>query len=142
MRTMLVRAVVAAALLVLSLQVVPASRAAAPPGTAAAWAMNASIIEACSCQMFCPCYFSTRPSAGHDGHGESGHYCRFNMGYKINKGWSGEWAEVTFDPTVTKEQRDAIAPILLQHVYPVKWKTFTLGAVTPTEGAARAACRR
>ena len=29
-----------------------------------AWAFNATIIEACSCTMFCPCYFSTIPS-GH-----------------------------------------------------------------------------
>ena len=27
-----------------------------------AWALNATIIEACSCTMFCPCYFSTIPS--------------------------------------------------------------------------------
>ena len=29
------------------------STAAAPD-----WALNATIIEACSCTMFCPCYFS------------------------------------------------------------------------------------
>ena len=33
------------------------------------WAMNASIIEACSCPMFCQCYFNTSP-AGHSGHGD------------------------------------------------------------------------
>lgn len=113
------------------------------------WAMNATIIEACSCPMFCQCYFNTKP-AGHAGHGGPAmaeHFCRFNMGYKVNKGSYGdvkldgamfwiagdlgsdfsmgqtEWAEVTFDPSVTKEQRQALA-VALSHVYPVKWKSF------------------
>jgi hypothetical protein len=123
--------------------------AAQPDKTAANWAMNATIIEACSCPMFCQCYFNTKP-AGHAGHGGSGmaeHYCRFNMGYKVNKGNYGDvkldgamfwiagdlggdfsmgntdWAEVTFDPLVTKEQREGLATVL-SHVYPVKWKSF------------------
>src|SRR5687768_1531497 len=51
----------------------------------AAWSMNATIIEACTCTMFCPCYFSTVPSA--HGHGPMAeHYCRFNMGYRVNRG--------------------------------------------------------
>ena len=59
---------------------------------AAPWSLNATIIEACSCQMFCPCYFSTKPAPEHAGHGggmAGSHYCRFNMGYKVNKGNSG-----------------------------------------------------
>jgi len=145
----------AAAYFLASAAGVPASVAAqAKPGTPP-WSLNATIIEACSCQMFCPCYFSTKPAPEHAGHGGAmgagTHYCRFNMGYKVNKGSSGpvkldgakfwiagdlgddfgdgeaEWAEVTFDPSVTKEQRDAIAPILLKHVYPLKWKAFTVG---------------
>jgi hypothetical protein len=36
-----------------------------------------------------------------------------------------DWAVLTFDPSVTKEQRDAIAAIL-GHVYPVKWNSFTV----------------
>jgi hypothetical protein len=52
---------------------------------AAGWSLNATIIEACSCPMFCPCYFSTVPS-GH-GHGSVvEHFCRFNMGYRVNQG--------------------------------------------------------
>jgi hypothetical protein len=140
--------------------------AQAKAGAAApTWSINATIIEACSCQMFCPCYFSTKPAPDHAGHGgmAGGHYCRFNMGYKVNKGSSGgvkfdgarfwiagdlgddfgdgeaEWAEVTFDPSVTKEQRDAIAPILLKHVYPLKWKAFTVGADAPVEWTATTA---
>src|SRR5258706_14347045 len=104
-----------------------AAFAAAGPADTPEWAMNATIIEACSCTMFCPCYFSTVPS-GH-GHMEADHYCRFNMGYRINKGSFGDvkldgvkfwiagdlgadfskgasWAEITFEPSVTKEQRD------------------------------------
>src|SRR5262247_699399 len=54
------------------------------------WAMNATIIEACSCTMFCPCYFSTVPT-GHGAHGAGGeHYCKFNMGYRVNRGTFGD----------------------------------------------------
>jgi len=141
--------------------------AQAKPADAAPWSLNATIIEACSCQMFCPCYFSTKPAPeGHShGAGMAGgmSYCRFNMGYKVNKGSSGpvkldgakfwiagdlgddfgdgeaEWAEVTFDPSVTKEQRDAIAPILLKHVYPLKWKAFSVGQDAPVEWSATTA---
>jgi hypothetical protein len=127
------------------------------------WSLNATVIEACSCSMFCPCYFSTKPSpgqtghSGHEGHAASGHYCRFNIAYKVNRGRYGnvslagaklwiagdlgddfgdgetEWAEVTFDPAVTKEQREGIAAILVGPVYPWKWKSFTVGKDAPIE---------
>ena len=35
-----------------------------PAAAAPVWSMNASIVEACSCPMFCQCYFSPAP-AGH-----------------------------------------------------------------------------
>jgi hypothetical protein len=113
-----------------------------------AWSLNATIIEACSCTMFCPCYFSTEPSA--HAHGSMAeHYCRFNNAYRVNQGnfrnvslngvkfWiagdlgadfskGAEWAEITFEPAVSKEQRDAITTIV-PHVYPVTWKSFTVG---------------
>ena len=117
----------------------------------AEWWFNATIIEACSCPMFCQCYFATRP-AGHTGHhdGMEEHYCRFNMAYRVNKGSYGtvkldgalfwlagdlggdfsqgrtDWVEATFDPSVTKEQRDGITAILLGAVYPVKWNSVTV----------------
>jgi hypothetical protein len=121
------------------------------------WSFNATIIEACSCTMFCPCYFSTVPS-GH-GHGSMvEHYCRFNMGYRVNQGnfkgvnlagakfWlagdlgadfskGANWAEITFDPAVTKAQRDAITTIV-PNVYPVTWKAFTVGADAPIDWTA------
>lgn len=159
-RCVALAAAIAALGFVLSVGAGRTSAAQAKPSGAAPWSLNATIIEACSCQMFCPCYFSTKPAPAHAGHGTpmgGTHYCRFNMGYKVNKGSSGpvkldgaklwiagdlgddfgdaetEWAEVTFDPSVTKEQRDAIAPILLKHVYPWKWKAFTVGADAPVE---------
>src|SRR5436853_277572 len=129
-----------------------ASAAAADPKEAAkqpAWNMNATAIEACSCPMFCQCYFSTEP-AGHSGHEGAAqeHYCRFTNAYKVNKGSFGatkldgakfwiagdlggdfskgqmDWAVVTFDPSVTETQRTGIKQIL-SHVYPVKWNSFT-----------------
>ena len=126
------------------------------------WSINATIIEACSCPMFCQCYFMTKP-AGHSHHGGSSmveHYCRFNMAYKVNKGSYGnvkldgakfwlagdlgsdfsegqtDWVEVTFDPSVTKEQRDGIAAILLGAVYPVKWKSVNVAKDATVEWSA------
>ena len=124
------------------------------------WSMNATMIEACSCPMFCQCYFNPEPAV-HPSHGggihaghEGGHYCRFNIAGKVNKGsykgtdltgakyWiagdlgshfgSGEtdWAVVTFDPSVTKEQREGIATIVGK-VYPVKWASFAVGTDAP-----------
>jgi len=127
------------------------------------WSMNATIIEACSCPMFCQCYFNSKPAghamaAGHEGHGAE-HYCRANNVYRVNKGthagikldgakfWltmdlgddfsDGEfdWAIITFDPSVTPEQRVGIKAILAQ-VYPVKWKSFTQAADLPIEWTA------
>ena len=135
----------------------------APKGAAPNWSFNATIIEACSCPMFCQCYFSSEPAghamAGeHAGHG-SEHFCKFNNAFRVNKGtfagtkldgakfWvSGDlgaefsdgemdWAVLTFDPSVTKEQRDGIAAIL-GHVYPVKWKSFTVASDAAMEWTA------
>ena len=122
-------------------------------GKTPAWNMNASIIEACSCPMFCQCYFATKPAAhasaagDHASHGgDSEHFCRANNVFKVNKGSYGKtkldgakfwaamdlgddfsdgtmkWAVITFDPAVTKEQREGIATIL-GALYPVKWET-------------------
>jgi len=116
------------------------------------WSMNATIIEACSCPMFCQCYFNPEPAghSGHSSHGETEHFCKFNNAIQVNKGSYGEvkldgakfwvagdlggdfsmgkmeWAELTFDKSVTKEQREAVAAIL-GHLYPVKWGSFTMG---------------
>ena len=64
---------------------------------ASEWAMNATIIEACSCPMFCQCYFNTKPAghaghgehAGHGDHGGGDHFCRFNNAFKVNRGHAG-----------------------------------------------------
>jgi hypothetical protein len=120
------------------------------------WSMNATIIEACSCPMFCQCYFDTKP-ASHGSHGGAGeHFCRFNNAFRVNRGSFGDtrldgakfwvagdlggdftmgkmdWAVLHFDPSVTKAQRDGIAQIL-GHVYPVKWNSFTMGQDAPIE---------
>src|ERR1700745_1539379 len=51
--------------------------------------MTASYIEACSCDMFCPCYFNTH-STNHMGMGEhtaEEHFCRANLVLKVDKGY-------------------------------------------------------
>jgi len=118
------------------------------------WSMNATIIEACSCPMFCQCYFNDKPAghgehAGHS-HGEGGeHFCKFNNAYRVNHGHYGgtkldgakfwiagdlggdfskgqmDWATLTFDPAVTPAQREGIKAIA-NNIYPVKWNSFSV----------------
>jgi hypothetical protein len=134
------------------------------PKPAADWSMNATIIEACSCPMFCQCYFNPEPAAhsGHGGHGEGGdHFCKFNNAYKVNKGNYGatkldgakfwvagdlggdfskgqmDWAVLTFDPAVTPAQREGITAAL-GALYPVKWNSFTVAPDAKVEWSASA----
>jgi hypothetical protein len=112
------------------------------------WAANVSVIEACSCPMFCQCYFNTKP-AGHHDHGSGGekHFCRANLAHRVNRGHYGdvkldgvkywvasdlggdfshgnmEWAVLHFDKAMTQPQRDAIAAIMTR-VFPVTWSSF------------------
>lgn len=116
------------------------------------WNMNATIIEACSCPMFCSCYFGSGHPAGHhdaNSHTEE-HFCKFNNAIRVNHGsykgtkldgakfWVGgdlggdfskgqmDWAVLTFDKAVTPAQREGILAIA-PHIYPVKWNSFTTG---------------
>jgi hypothetical protein len=124
-------------------------RSAQPAAKGPEWSMNATAIEACSCPMFCQCYFNTSPAGHHDMKGmKEEHYCRANLAYKINHGTYGnvkldgakfwlsndlggdfskgqmDWCVVTFDKSVTKEQREAIG-IIAAKLFPVKWNSFS-----------------
>jgi hypothetical protein len=126
------------------------NRGASAGTTSPDWAMNATAIEACSCPMFCQCYFSTEPAGHHEHASGTEHFCRANLAYKVNKGKFGstnldgakfwivtdlgpdfskgqmDWAVVYFDKALTKEQRDGIATIV-GHLFPVKWNSLTTG---------------
>lgn len=110
------------------------------------WHFNGTVIEACSCPMFCPCYFNTEPALNHTEHGAE-HFCKFNMAYKVNEGHHGdtdlagvkfwvagdlgaswedgttEWAVVTFQPGTTDAQKAGVATAL-GHIFPVQWNSF------------------
>jgi Protein of unknown function (DUF1326) len=113
--------------------------ASVPAGPA--WKMKADYVEACSCHLFCPCYF--RDSHGHK-HAEHP-FCEFNMAVAVREGYSGnvdlsntkywltgdlgdkwgtekkaKWVVVSFDPKTTQAQRDALAPIILK-TYGLEW---------------------
>src|SRR5882724_109638 len=99
--------------------------------------ITASYIEACSCDMFCPCYFNTH-STNHMGMGEhhmDEHFCRGNLVLKVDKGYYKEtkldgakvwiamdlgsdwstgkdsWRALNFDPSVSKEQKTAMVDV-------------------------------
>ena len=126
-----------------------------------AWNMNATIIEACSCPMFCQCYFNSRPAgvgccSKPDDPLLKTRFCKFNNAFKVNRGtyqgtkldgakfWiAGDlgadfsdgvmgWAVLHFDPAVTKEQREGISAIV-GHLYPVKWESLGVGKDAPIE---------
>src|SRR5437773_8878493 len=91
----LIAAVALAACFVLPAMAGQAGSPASPASPA--WSMNATAIEACSCPMFCQCYFNAEPSghsmagmAGMEGKGgHEDHFCKFNNAYKVNKGSYG-----------------------------------------------------
>ncbi len=136
---------------------------AAEKGTHATkpWAMNATVIEACSCPMFCQCYFSTSPAShsmadmpGMKGEGHDEAYCKFNNVYRINRGtyngvslagakfWiagdlGAEFGDGTADWAVLTFD-PSVTPaqregigMILGKVYPVKWGSFQMGADAP-----------
>ena len=112
------------------------------------WAANLTAIEACSCPMFCQCYFNTKPAShgGHEGHAGK-HFCKANNAYKINTGHFGatkldgakfwiatdlgddfadgemEWAVLYFDKVLTPPQREAVQ-VIVGHLFPVKWRSL------------------
>jgi len=110
------------------------------------WSFNGTAIEACSCPMFCQCYFNAAPAAHHAGH-EATHFCKANLAYKINKGNYGkvsldgakfwlvndlggdfskgqmDWVIVYFDKATTKEQRQGIE-VIFKKLFPVQWKSY------------------
>jgi hypothetical protein len=130
-------------LLALAAGVRTPARAASPD-----WAAKMTVIEACSCPMFCQCYFNTKPAAhvGHEGH-EAQHFCRANNAYKITAGHFGttsldgakfwlagdlggdfsggvmDWGILYLDKALSPAQRDAIQTIVAQ-LFPVKWKSL------------------
>jgi hypothetical protein len=79
------------------------------------WAMNATIIDGCSCRMLCPCIFGSPATVGSAAtHEHKGHRsCYFNAAF-------------TFEPSATKEQREGIREFL-SHFLPLKWESFTEG---------------
>ena len=107
------------------------------------WAMNATVIEACSCPMFCQCYFNEQPAAHHGGM----RFCKANNAYKVNSGHYGDtsldgvkfwmagdlggdfskgmvdWGVVYIDKSATDDQVAGVKAIL-PHLFPVKWKSF------------------
>lgn len=115
------------------------SLTAAPNGPS--WRMKADYVEACSCHLFCPCYFADSHGHKHAEHPS----CEFNMAVKVREGHSGDvdltnakywltgdlgekwgtekkakWVTVTFDLKTTKAQRDALAPMILK-TYGLEW---------------------
>src|SRR5437773_9931411 len=92
MRTLVIIAVVGT--LALGAVALAAQGKSAATGKGMEWAMNASIIEACSCPMFCQCYFNSQPASagsahaeheGHEGHA-GGQFCRFTNAFRVNHG--------------------------------------------------------
>jgi hypothetical protein len=121
------------------------------------WAMNATIIDGCSCRMLCPCIFGSPATVGSAATHEHGRHrsCHFNQAFRVHKGHFGEvrldglefWfagdkgdaktVELTFEPSATEEQREGIREFL-SHFLPLPWKSFTEGPDAKIEWNAEA----
>ena len=110
------------------------------------WAVNATIIDGCSCRMLCPCIFGSPATVGsaatHEHKGRRS--CNFNQAFRVNKGHHGKvgldglkfWfagdkgdaktVELTFEPSATNKQRQGIREFL-SHFLPLEWESFTEG---------------
>lgn len=123
------------------LLVFPFVAATLVPAQDVPWQARLEYIEACSCELFCPCYFNDH--ATHQGTGE--HKCNFNNVLRVSKGKHGsqdltglkvwlagdlgadwatkgqaDWLVATFEPAASQAQKDAMMAILTK-IYPVKW---------------------
>lgn len=100
------------------------------------WRFNAEYIEACSCSLFCACYFNATPDKD---------FCNFNNAIRVKKGNYGNvkldgmkiWMSgnlganfadgdldsviLTFEPSASQEQVDAATKVIAK-VYPLKIK--------------------
>ncbi|HET9704038.1 MAG TPA: DUF1326 domain-containing protein, partial [Vicinamibacterales bacterium] len=121
------------------------------------WALNATIIDGCSCRMLCPCIFGSPATVGsaatHEHAGRRS--CYFNQAFRVNTGHHGTvkldalkfWfagdkgdaktVELTFEPSATREQRAAIR-VFLSHFLPLEWTSLTEGPDATIDWKARA----
>jgi hypothetical protein len=104
------------------------------------WRFNAEYIEACSCSLFCACYFNPTPDKD---------FCNFNNAIRVKRGNYGDvkldgmkiWMSgnlganfadgdidsvvLTFEPSAPQEQVDAATKVLAK-VYPLKIKQLSI----------------
>jgi uncharacterized protein DUF1326 len=104
------------------------------------WRFNAEYIEACSCNLFCACYFNPTPDKD---------FCNFNNAIRVKKGYYGDvkldglkiWMSgnlganfadgdldsvvVTLEPSASPAQVEAVSKVLA-HIYPMKVKQFAI----------------
>jgi len=130
--------VISPAFLVLAAGLIYFSSFAQEKSSKSDFEMTASYIEACSCDMFCPCYFNTHSTNHMEEHHMDAHFCRANLVLKVDNGhyketkldgakvWIGSdlgsdwstgkdsWLVANFDPSVSKEQQAALLDILTQ----------------------------
>jgi hypothetical protein len=119
------------------------------------WSVNMTVLESCSCPVFCQCFFTgVPPMSGDMNMGDSRKaFCRFNQAYEVNAGHFGsvrldgvkfwfagdagesfarpklDWAVLTFDSSATEDQRNALSGILhhLHFYQPQRWKSYSIG---------------
>ena len=107
-----------------------------PPQIPSTWSFRAECIEACSCALFCPCYWNKAPDKD---------LCQFNIAARVKQGHYGDtrldglkfWmtgdfgadfsdgetkvVQFAFEPSATHEQVDALLAILSE-IYPFHWR--------------------
>src|SRR5688500_18301130 len=125
------------------------------------WAIDATIIDGCSCQMLCPCIFGSPATVGSAAALQLAglRSCYFHQAFRVNEGHLGKvkldglkfWlagdkgdaktVELTFEPAATQEQRAAIR-VFMSHFLPVEWTSFTEGPDARIDWKAEAVDRK
>src|SRR3954452_15684157 len=125
---------------VIAVAIAAVTATARPEEKDPSWHFSADYIEACSCNLFCACYFNPTPDKD---------FCDFNNAIRVKKGHYGDvkldgmkiWMSgnlganfadgdidsvvLTFEPSASQELVDAAAKVLA-HIYPMKIKQLAM----------------
>lgn len=126
------------------------------------WAVDVTVLESCSCRVFCQCFFTGMAMGAEDNSHARMHPCLFNQAYHVERGHYGDvdlagarfwcsgnagsdlnqhvwpWAVMTFDSEMSETQRQALARILhsLRFYRDEHWKTRNIAPPAPIDWSA------
>lgn len=137
------------------------SAVAAPLAPSREWAVDVTVLESCSCRVFCQCFFNGMAMGTEDSR-KPMHPCLFNQAYHVDAGHYGDvdlagaqfwysgnagtdlnqhvwpWAVMTFDSRMSQRQQQALTSVLqkLRFYRDEHWHAHGFAAPAPIEFSA------